>query len=450
MATRYKLKNGVVLAEAMARNESFSAIQSKVYNAINTNIRKGIDMDLDNDGDADMGDYAYVVDLYPTCAIYSMNGMLFSIDYTVDGDIVSLGTPVEVEVCYAPVTESSRAPFRLGEPFKEGAYDRSTGKLTVKVIQPGFNTSKSRFYKESTLKRDYKIFEGAKMFANHQTAVEEKARPEGDINQWVANLTRTWVESDGTVMGEAVVIDPTFKQKLENLSEAKLLHEMGISIRAFGEAYEGTIDSHKTVVVESFLAARSVDFVTYPGAGGRVEAIESDTRDPNDLGLVTLSELRKGRPDLVLLIESNAKREYVMAEKTLAQLQAELTESERKRTEAETKLTEAQGKEKKAVAAAHLTKLLSEGNVGAKLPTKSKERLQKRFAETTDITGMEEAVKDEVTYVAEITGKPVVKDMGEGAQPGTVQAGAVNLEESFKLLPGMTPELAKIAAAGRK
>lgn len=451
---RYKLKNGVVLEEAMARNESFSAIQSKVYSAINTQIRKGIDMDLDDDGDEDMNDYAYVVDLYPTCAIYSMNAKLFSIDYTIDGDAVSLGTPVEVEVCYAPVTESSRASFRVGEKLKEGAYDKSTGKLTVTVIQPGFNTSKGRYYKESCCKSGYKVFEGAKMFANHQTVAEEKARPEGDVNQWVANLTRTWVESDGVIKGEAVVIDPTFKQKLENLAEAKLLGEMGISIRAIGEAYEGKIDGTTTIVVESFLAARSVDFVTYPGAGGRVEAIESDTSlDANDVDLVNLEELRKRRPDLVLLIESKTIRELSIM-KTTEQLTAELAEATKNLKEANDKLALSETTTKKTVAAAELTKLLSE----SKLPQVSKDRLTKVFKEATEVAGMKEAIEEEAKYIASLNpgAKKTVLNMGESHNATEVLAESVKSEATIKELTenfqkmGLSPEEAAIAAKGKR
>jgi hypothetical protein len=160
--------------------------------------------------------------------------------------------------------------------LKESAYNSSSGVLQLKVIQPGFNKSKQRFYPASTLKRDYKIFEGAKMFADHQTDQEAKIRPEGSVNNWVANLRKVWVESDGTIKGEAVVIDPAFKEKLSALNKSGLITEMGISIRAAGVASQQEVDGVSTDYVESLVACRSVDFVTYAGAGGQVEAMESD------------------------------------------------------------------------------------------------------------------------------------------------------------------------------
>jgi hypothetical protein len=347
--------------------------------------------------------------------------------------------------------------------LQESAYDQTTGKLTLTVIRPGFNTSKSRFYTEAALKNGHKLFEGAKMFANHATAAEERARPEGDVNQWAASLKRTWVESDGTIKGEAIVVDPQFKAKLNNLAEAKLLGEMGVSIRAIGEAYTGKIEGVETSVVESFIAARSVDFVTYPGAGGRVEAIESDRHDANDVDLITLEQLKERRPDLVQLVEANSNGGNM--EKTVAQLTQELTEATAKQTKdtaeiarlsAEvtkltTQVTEAQGKEKKATAAAELSKLLKESK--PQLPEKAQERIKTRFKEAEDTKGMAEAIKEEGEYIASITGKTsTVKNLGEshqGEADVTEEEQKKSLVASFRKM-GLSEAEAEIAASSTR
>jgi hypothetical protein len=162
--------------------------------------------------------------------------------------------------------------------FQETAtasYNATKGELTITVIKPG--TSKNnRHYPAAVLKRSAKIFEGARMFADHQTDSEVKARPEGSVNQWVATLTKTWAEADGTIKGAAVVIDPVFKTKLENLARAGCLNQMGISIRATGR-YSDTPGPGGSKLIESLDSCRSVDFVTFAGAGGSVDAIESFT-----------------------------------------------------------------------------------------------------------------------------------------------------------------------------
>ena len=43
------------------------------------------------------------------------------------------------------------------------------GEADIVVIKPGFNTSKTRYYPADMLKRDYHVFEGVKMYADHQT-----------------------------------------------------------------------------------------------------------------------------------------------------------------------------------------------------------------------------------------------------------------------------------------
>jgi len=46
-----------------------------------------------------------------------------------------------------------------------------------------------------------------------------------------------------------------------------------VSIRAMGKANPGEAEGRKGSVVESLTHARSVDFVTFAGAGGAVESL---------------------------------------------------------------------------------------------------------------------------------------------------------------------------------
>ncbi len=158
----------------------------------------------------------------------------------------------------------------------EARYDKPGGVVTLRVIKPGFNKSKRRYYPAETLRRDYRVFEGAKMFADHATTEEERLRPEGSVRNWVASLKSLWVDGDGTVRATAAVIDDAFRGKLENLDRHGKLGEMGVSIRAAGETRDTEMEGHPTQYVERLITARSVDFVTYPAAGGGVDMLESD------------------------------------------------------------------------------------------------------------------------------------------------------------------------------
>jgi len=176
------------------------------------------------------------------------------------------------------------------------------GRATVIVIKPGFNVSEDRYYPKEMLKRDYKVFEGQKMYADHPTDDEDAARPERSIKDWVATLKDVTVDESGVVSGVAEIIEPWMMQKLASLRDKTMLSEMGVSINAIGSASKGTIDGKDTLVIEKLVGARSVDFVTEPGAGGIVTMYESDRG--RDVDLIELSGLKEKRPDLVKAIEA--------------------------------------------------------------------------------------------------------------------------------------------------
>jgi len=449
-----------------AKADSFDSIRSAVSDAINANIRAGVDMDCDDDGtqDAMAGEYAWVQDIFPGQVVYSMCGSMFQCDYSIDADgDVQLGKPAEVEISYTPITDGdvSAESFRVlvgsAIPFQESAYDAASGKLTMTVIRPGLNKSKARYYPAATLKRDYAVFENAKMFADHQSEKEAKDRPEGSVNNWVASIKKVWPESDGTIKAEAMVIDPPFKAKLDTLNKAGLLHEMGVSIRAIGEASEQERDGVTTNVVESLIAARSVDFVTYAGAGGQVEAMESAPLDNQwDVDLVTEAALRKRRPDLIRLVEKHAQEIAMKSvEQQLAESQTQLGALTKENAELKTKFEEAQKKAEaahktasRAAVEVELTKQLAE----SKLPEIAQARLRKQFAEAEKADGIKEAIAEELEYLKKVgatTKTPAPKNLGAAANGTTEesqQEEKPNLEEAFALLPGMSKEDAKVAA----
>lgn len=348
-----------------------------------------------------------------------------------------------------------RKILREANVFEEGAYDAAKGLITLTVIKPGFNKSKRRFYPTETLKRDFKVFEGSKMFIDHATEGQERARPEGSVRDWAASFTNLWVEDNGRVRATAAVIDEDMKKRLENLAQHGKLGEMGVSIRAAGIQSEATIEGHPTQLVEKLLVGRSVDFVTYPAAGGGVEVFESE-RDELDLDVVSIAQLRERRPDLVELIESNGGTAMNEVEKTLRE------EIEKGKTEIK-RLTEAadeQGIKKlkaelkeKTDLLAEATKVKSKADAGevlgkfllkSKLPKQAQERLRARFAEAETDEGMEEAVADMIKFMKEVA-PDAVTDLGGEEENASEREGKVDLVKSFRET-GLNEEEAKIAA----
>jgi len=325
----------------------------------------------------------------------------------------------------------------------------SKGIAQLVVIQPGFNASKERYYPAETLARDFSIFEGAKMFADHATEAEEKDRPERSIKDWVATLKNVRVDEQGKVIGDAVVIESWMQEKLATLRDKGLLSEMGVSINAVGTAVRSTIEGIKTNFIEKLDRLRSVDFVTWPGAGGMVTLYEADKE--HDVDLINLESLKERRPDLVKQIESVAKAEIVQEVKRKMELEEQVKDLEGKvetlTTENEdlkNKMTEADKAKVKAEAQAKIKEAIDK----AELPDAAKVRLVESFKDAETDEGVAEAVKSEQDYITELAEAGKVKGMGASKTEPNPEEDHKALVESFKR-SGMSDAEAEIAAAGR-
>ena len=332
-------------------------------------------------------------------------------------------------------------------PLTEATFDK--GRATVTVIKAGFNATEDRYYPAEMLKRDYKVFEGMKMYADHPTEEEDKARPERSIKDWVATLSEVTCDESGTVTGIAEIVEPWLMQKLASLREKDMLSEMGISINAVGSASKSTIDGKETLVIEKLVACRSVDFVTEPGAGGVVTLYESDRKQ--DIDLVELSTLKEKRPDLVKLIEADVRAEITKEVKKAMESEEKITELEGQietLTKERDGLKEAAEKAEKDKAKAEAQVAIKEAVDKAELPDAAKERLIERFKDAESADGIEEAIQSEVDYIAKLSEAGKVK--GLGGTKTNPEKDKEALKESFKRMhPEWTEDQINIAVTGR-
>ena len=335
------------------------------------------------------------------------------------------------------------------EPLTEAKFDK--GRATVIVIKPGFNATEDRYYPAEMLKRDYKVFEGQKMYADHPTSEEDKSLPERSIKStaWVAVLKDVTCDESGVVTGIAEIIEPWLMQKLATLRDKKLLSEMGISINAVGTASKATIDGKATLVIEELTGARSVDFVTEPGAGGIVTFYESDRS--RDIDLVELSGLKERRPDLIKAIEASIRAEIQQEVKHKMELEEQVKEKDAQiealtteRDDLKTKMVEAEKAQAKAEAQATFKEAVDK----AELPVAAKERLIERFKDAESTEGIEEAIKSEIDYIAKLSEAGKVK--GLGPTKVDLDKDKEALKESFKRThPEWTDAQIEAAVTGR-
>ena len=325
----------------------------------------------------------------------------------------------------------------------------SNGNAQVVVIKPGLNSSGQRFYPPETLARDFRVFEGVKMFADHPSEADEKNRPERSVRDWVATLKNVHIGGDGAVLGEAVVVEPWLQERLATLRDKGLLKDMGISINAVGTASKLKINGSETNVIEKIVRARSVDFVTEAGAGGGIQLYEAD-RD-NDIDLVTLESLKDRRPDLIKLVETTAKAEIIKEVKRMEAIEAKAAEQTaaietltKERDELKVKIVESEKAQKLAETKAAVETAVSK----SELLEPAKARIIARYVNATTVEGLTEAIKAERDYIAAITEAGKVKGMG-GTMPDSAAENKMLREAAKRLHPEYTEKQLDIFVAGR-
>ena len=156
------------------------------------------------------------------------------------------------------------------------------GRAKIGIITPG--TGSSGTYPRETIEaagRDKVFGRGLHMYLDHATEAEDWTRPEGSLRNLVGVLTEDahWDDEAGGLVAEAKIYSH-WKPIIEEMAD-----DIGVSIRAAGEVRE---DAGQRIVTR-LTEARSVDFVTKAGRGGRVleflesarvqEGVNSETRD---------------------------------------------------------------------------------------------------------------------------------------------------------------------------
>ncbi len=197
-------------------------------------------------------------------------------------------------------------------PLREGAVGQD-GTAYLKLIAPGWGSS--GYYSEQVLQRDgAKAFpSGTKNFWNHQTSAEEAARPEGDLRDLASVLTEdAHYEANGPAgagLYAKANVQPHFREHVDSLAK-----HIGMSIRASGRAKEGKADGKSGPIIEQLTRGISVDYVTTPGAGGKILQLFEAARGRNsnqgetDMDEATVNRLIEAKT-APLIAENKALKE---------------------------------------------------------------------------------------------------------------------------------------------
>jgi hypothetical protein len=333
------------------------------------------------------------------------------------------------------------------------------GTIPLKIIQPGWGSS--GYYSPAVLQRDVpKAFPpGTHMYWNHQSPSEEAERPEGDLRNLAAVLTETptWRESGVYGPGMYAKAKPfgEYRKAIEELAP-----HIGVSIRAFGSAVKGEAEGRKGRIIAELSSGRSVDFVTKPGAGGRVLELFESARPG---ATPALTEEAHDMADEQKMQEAEARA--TAAETKLGEAEAKLAERDAKVAE----LSEALSAREAEIAALREKELLAKAReivdgklAEAKLPDVTRDRLRAALTANPPIS---EGAIDEDAYGITITAAideaaaeiAAIRGAGvRGMGPGQAVESGTQVIESWKhhyISQGKSPEeaekLARLASAGR-
>lgn len=268
--------------------------------------------------------WTWVRDLFDSFVVYEHEpdggtGSLFKRTYVIAEDgTVTLGEPTKViaQTVYTPAEAAAREAGTTdiaGDvvPLVEKAV-RTDGTVPIKAIAPGWGSS--GYYPAEVLERDGPaIFKaGTHMFIDHPSASEEADRPERSVRELggVFESDARW-EADGPD-GPGLYADirplGEFAAHLDSLAP-----HIGVSIRAMGRAAAGEAEGRKGPVIESLVAAKSVDFVTRAGAGGKVLSLLEAARTPAPAAPAPPAVLQE---DAVSAEQIQKLQEALAAEKT--------------------------------------------------------------------------------------------------------------------------------------
>ncbi len=337
---------------------------------------------------------------------------------------------------------------------------KNDGIIPIKLIGPGWG--ESGYYSSELLERDMSIFEGAHMYWDHPTKSDKRERPERSLKDLAAVVEGPirWL-SEGPAGPGSYADARVFMPYRESLAE--LAPYIGVSIQAEGVVGTGEKEGRSGKIVEAITSARSVDFVTKPGAGGQIMKLFESARGLNE------------DPDP----EEDKMGELEEAQGRTRAAETERDEAKATLEEAKTKADE-QSKELDELKESHAriaeTVLLGEAKVYArtriseaklpgdhKLPDVTIDRLVESLAANPPVENgkidkvkfdeaLKEGIKSEVEYLANVTGGGSIRGMGSSDGGGLSESDNEDLDKrldsAFEGM-GLSESARKTAVGGR-
>ena len=385
--------------------------------------------------------YCFLVCMFIDKCIVQCGDINYEIPFTDAAGVITLGEPKQVTPEFVAAECAKVKAFFLSKEkitesiakihitkFAEASADGKEKRQIIAVlIEEGKNYSKKRYYPAEALKEAAPIFAGLKNYIDHPTAQEEREKPERSIEDWVSTILESWYE-DGKVLGRIHIHNDDLWNKIKN--DPVFRENIGLSINASGKRTIKEIDGQPMEYIEKIMDAQSVDWVTEPGARGRVLNILESQNENGEKKMKTLKEVKAALPDVVAEMETEVTAR--LQESFNAQLEVKIKEAKKP---LEDKITSLENEKITAKESAVIAGLVND----SKLPAAAKTRLIESFKVKVfnDDAKLQEAVKaaieSEIKYLGEAGGIKIGVGAGktgsESAADPLLEACGIKTEE---------------------
>lgn len=328
--------------------------------------------------------------------------------------------------------------------------------IDMKIIAPGWGSS--GYYSEEVLREDgpkaWPV--GTHMYLDHPTESESRERPERSIRDLAAVVVTTPEFKPDGEAGPGLYAKSSVLPPYKDVIEALAPH-IGVSIRAHGSFKSGEAEGRKGRIITKIDRGESVDFVTKPGAGGKVLALMESLRQKQD---DDVSESQKANDEDAPASEA-AKEDEGMelseATERITALEGELEESQKATQEATLRAERAEG----ALAILEARKFVAGLLENVELPSAAKKRIEQVATVDPlmkdgkiDKDAIKEAVESlqklEAEYIEQITESGKVTDQGASTAPAKDESKITeSLASGMGRFFGLSEDAAKRAAEGR-
>ena len=287
------------------------------------------------------------------------------------------------------------------------------------------------------------------------------------LKEWAATAVKGFKE-DGKAKAIIEMTDNPETSWLYELAK-KFPEEIGLSIDARGILEDGEVNGQEGKIVKEIVKLNSVDFVTLPAAGGKVERIaasegfqatiedlastvsglrsvlenekQKETTEMDKEVKVTRESIIRDYPEVIESLKTELKEEFEAEgkveemENQVSDLKSQLSEAENKVKDLEAKVDEFQLVEAEREKRDKVAELLKESSLSE---SQISEVFEKSLLVLEDEEEIRQHIKDREALVESISGR--IDNKGERQEEDLEEGEEENSEEEEEEIPKWDPE----------